>query len=184
MRPTEDGQSFLLLLDAIDVFESERIPYAVIGAVAASFYGVVRASLGADAIFSLAADSLESLEGVFQKRGFRTSLRRGTADDPISAVLELTDSFGNRVDLLAGIRGQDPDLFSRAVETKFHSHSLRMVGLEDFIAMKLYAGSYQDLADARSAVEISGHALDRNLLQRLTARFGKESVNHLKEILP
>src|SRR5271167_4100822 len=53
VRSTGVGQSALLLLDAIAVLSSEGIDYAVIGAMAASIYGVVRASIDADAVLSL-----------------------------------------------------------------------------------------------------------------------------------
>jgi hypothetical protein len=51
----------LLLLDAITVLLAEDIEYAVIGAMAASVHGVIRASLDADAILSLATQKLRDL---------------------------------------------------------------------------------------------------------------------------
>jgi hypothetical protein len=45
MRAQRPGESALLLLDAIDVLTGAGIPYAVIGAMAASVHGVVRASI-------------------------------------------------------------------------------------------------------------------------------------------
>ena len=53
MRTTQVGQSALLLLDAVGVLVTRNIPYAVIGAMAASVHGVVRASMDADAVLSL-----------------------------------------------------------------------------------------------------------------------------------
>ena len=53
MKATGPGQSTLLLLDVVKVLNKYQISYAVIGALAASFYGVVRASLDADAVISL-----------------------------------------------------------------------------------------------------------------------------------
>jgi hypothetical protein len=43
-----------LLLDAVDLMATQRIDYAVVGAMAASVHGAVRASLDADAVLSLA----------------------------------------------------------------------------------------------------------------------------------
>jgi hypothetical protein len=48
MRTTRSGESALLLLDAIDVLGAQKIEYAVVGALAASVHGVVRASMDAD----------------------------------------------------------------------------------------------------------------------------------------
>ena len=55
MRAKESGQSPLLLLDVIDVLRALQIPYAIIEALAASYYGAVRASLDADALIALPA---------------------------------------------------------------------------------------------------------------------------------
>ena len=51
-------------------------------------------------------------------------------------MLVLGDSHGNRVELLGVLRGLDPKVFSRAVEVAFLSENLRIVGWEDFVAMK------------------------------------------------
>ena len=60
MRTTAPGQSALLLLDAVALLVDEKVDYAVVGAMAASVHGVVRASF-ADAAASFAA-ARESLD--------------------------------------------------------------------------------------------------------------------------
>jgi len=52
--------------------------------MAASVHGVVRASVDADAVLSLTAAELGSLERKFKAASFETDLRRGDPDDPIS----------------------------------------------------------------------------------------------------
>jgi hypothetical protein len=103
----------LLLLDAIEVLTREKIEYAVVGAMAASIHGVVRASVDADVVLSLASQRKADLEKQFRDTAFQTELRVGDSDDPIPALLQLTDSFENRVDLLIGLRGLEPEAFSR-----------------------------------------------------------------------
>ena len=66
-------------------------------------------------------------------------------------MLILIDNHNNRVDLLGGLRGMDPAIFSRTVEVPFMDVNLRIVGREDFIAMKCFAGGRQDILDAESA---------------------------------
>lgn len=83
----------LLLLDAVQVLHAEKVDYAVIGALAASVHGLVRASPDADALLSINPSTPTRLEGRFKAAGFHTELRRGDADDPISAVLALHDGF-------------------------------------------------------------------------------------------
>ena len=183
MRTTQPGQSALLLLDAVVIFKKNHTDYAVIGAMAASFYGAVRASVDADAVFSVTAQSLKALENEFKKAGFHVELRRGGPEDPIPALLALSDGFGNRVDLLTGIRGMDPTAFARAVETPFEGDRIRIIGLEDFIAMKVFAGSPKDLEDARQTLTVSGSSLDHSLLQQVTRRYGKNALKILGTLI-
>jgi hypothetical protein len=140
MRTKGPGEAALLLLDVVVFLRAEKIDYAVIGAMAASVHGVVRASVAADAILSLTAAELGSLERKFKAASFETDLRRGDPEDPISALLALTDRYGNRVDLSVGLRGLEAEAFLRAIDVPFVGEVLRVVGREDFIAMKLFAG--------------------------------------------
>lgn len=62
MRAQRPGESALLLLDAIDSLSRSGVSYAVVGAMAASVHGVVRASMDADAILALHSDELAAVE--------------------------------------------------------------------------------------------------------------------------
>lgn len=183
MRAQRSGESALLLLDAIDLLKRENVSYAVVGAMAASVYGVVRASMDADAVLSLATHAAPQMERSFRDAGFRTELRLGDADDPIAAVLALTDDHGNRVDLLVGLRGLEPAAFERVLEVPFRGEQLRIIGREDFVAMKLFAHGPQDIADAELAVAAAGRDLDLPLVRRLAARYGQETVAALEKVL-
>ncbi len=107
----------------------------------------------------------------------------GDPDDPIAGVLSLTDIYRNRVDLLVGLRGLDPDAFSRTVELIFREAELRVVGLEDFIAMKIFAGGPQDLADARAAIGAAGDRLNQTLAKALARRFGRDVAESLETLI-
>lgn len=183
MRPTGAGQSALLLLDVIAVLLREQINYAVIGAMAASVHGAVRASLDADAIISLGSTAPSDLVREFEAEGFQAELRLGGEDDPIPALLQLTDPFKNRVDLLVGLRGLEPEAFSRAIEVKLQGTSMRVVAREDFIAMKAFSGSPQDMSDARNAIAAARGSLDLVLVRRLAKRYGPEVSDALEKLL-
>ncbi len=183
MRTTGSGESALLLLDAVDVLTADGINYAVVGAMAGSVHGIVRASFDADAVLSLAVQRAAELERKFKAAGFQTTLRRGDPDDPIGALLSLSDAFENRVDLLIGLRGLEPTAFSRAIELTFEKTALRVIGLEDFIAMKVFAGGPQDLADARAAINTGSRAVDLILLRRLASNYGGATAGTLEKLL-
>jgi len=120
LRTSARGESALLLLDVVQVLAKKQVNYAIVGAMAASVYGVIRASHDASAVLSISVPALSGLEYTFRAAGFHTELRRGDFDDPIGAVLILQDGFDNQVDLLADIRGFDPDAFSRSIEVSLY----------------------------------------------------------------
>ena len=183
MKARSAGQSVLLLMDIVALLTDLEIDYAVIGAMAASVHGSIRATTDADALVSVGAAKLRQLERELKKAGLTTALQRGDADDPIPALLGVTDKHGNRVDLLAGLRGLDTTAFSRAITVPFLGSSLRVIGREDFIAMKCFAGGPQDVADARDAIKAAKEPIDIDLLRRLCRRFGRPAADVLEQVL-
>lgn len=182
MRTTAPGQSILLMMDAITLLNREKIDYAVIGAMAGSVHGSIRASIDADAVISLSVQKSAELEEKFQAAGFETELRKGDLEDPIPAVLSLNDSYGNRVDLLLGLRGMENQAFFRALEVNFENETLRVIGKEDFIAMKVFAGGPQDLVDAQRVLA-AAESLDMELLRRLVKGFGRDTEKTLDRLV-
>jgi predicted nucleotidyltransferase len=183
MRARGPGQSALLLLDVAALLADQEIEYAVIGAMAASVHGSIRATTDADALVSVSVPKLAQLEKAFKRAGFKTELRRGDAADPIPALLAVSDKHGNRVDLLAGLRGLDRKAFSRSITVPFLGSSVRVIGREDFIAMKCFAGSPQDIADARDALKTANEPINIDLLRRITRRFGRPAADVLEQLL-
>jgi predicted nucleotidyltransferase len=110
-------------------------------------------------------------------------LTRGDFEDPIPGLLRLSDSFGNRVDLLIGLRGLETQAFSRVVEVPFQGTTVRFIGREDFIAMKLFAGGPVDIVDATRAVSAAGTSLDVELVRRLANQYGRDASAALDRLL-
>ena len=183
MKARGPGESALMLLDVVAVLTKAGIAYAVIGAMAAAVHGAIRATTDADALVSSTLGELRAVERALRKARLSTELRKGDEDDPIPALLAVADRHGNRVDLLGGLRGVDPGLYARAIEVPFRGTALRVVGREDFIAMKCFAGGPQDLADARQALQLPGPPLDLDLLRRVTRRFGRAAADVLEDLL-
>ena len=183
MRTSKGGQSALLLLDVVEILRREKVDYAVIGAFALAVLGVVRATTDVDALLFTTPARLAKLEKVLKRAGFGTELRTAEADDPVSGMLVLSDVFGNHVELLGSLRNMDPEIFSRSLEVEFRDAILRIVGREDFIAMKCFAGSAQDVLDARSAYQAAPGPVDLDLLRTVTRRFGRAAADKLEEVL-
>jgi hypothetical protein len=183
VRTQRAGQSALLLLDVVEILQQENIGYAVVGAFALSAHGVVRGSTDVDALLFTTPARLAKLRTLFDRAGFRAELRRGDADDPIPAMLVLHDGYNNHVDLLGGLRGMDPAVASRTVNVPFMDVDLRIVGREDFIAMKCFAGGPQDILDAQSAFDSAQGPVDVDLLRAVTRRFGRDAADKLEQVL-
>ena len=98
-------------------------------------------------------------------------------------MLVLQDAHGNRVELLGGLTGMDPEVLSRTVEVPFMGVNLRIVGREDFIAMKCFAGGPRDMMDARSAFRRAQGPVDLDLPRAVTRRFGRDAADNLEEVL-
>ena len=109
--------------------------------------------------------------------------RKGDFNDPIAGILNIQDAFHNRVDLLTGIRGMTREVFTRVKETQFMGSSIKMAGLEDFIAMKIFAGGQKDIQDVRGVLQVSGKQADLDLLKKITAGYGKDCVVTLLKLL-
>ena len=77
----------------------------------------------------------------------------------------------------------DPDVLSRTVEVPLLGVSLRIVGREDSIAMKCFAGGPQDILDARSAYRSAQGPVTLDLLRVVTRRFGRGAADKLEEVL-
>jgi predicted XRE-type DNA-binding protein len=183
MSTSRPGQSALLLVDVVETLRKAQVDYLVIGAFALSAHGIVRASIDADALLQTTLSKMKQLRRVFEGAGVEAEIREGHGDDPIPAMLILRDLHGNRVDLLAGLRGLDPKVFARATEAKFRDRVLRFVGLEDFIAMKCFAQGPQHLLDARAAYRAADGPLDLDLLRRVAHKFGRDAAHRLDQIL-
>jgi predicted nucleotidyltransferase len=173
------------LLDVIDVLNVLRVPYAVIGAFAASFYGVVRASLDADVLIALqpGQPDVNRLMDELRTRGLRCAYQQGDARDPVGAVLRVEDTFDNRVDLLMKIHGVTEAAFSRTIDAEFMNARVRVIGLEDLIAMKIFAGSPKDVHDVVGMLRVSSERVRLPLLKELVQRYGSEAVSKLESLL-
>ena len=183
MRASKTGESALLLLDVVDLLAAQKIEYAVIGALAASIHGAVRASMDADIVLSVGMPEMENLDRLFKAAGFHTEVRRGDFEDPIPGLLKVNDSHGNQADLLIGLRGLEQQAFSRVIEVPFQGGALKFIGLEDFIAMKAFAGGPIDLVDAARAISAGRHSLDLDLVRRLAGNYGLDASESLERLL-
>ena len=185
MRATGPAQPAHLLLDVADILNELGIPNALVGAFAVSYYGVPRSTDDADSAVWLSGTG-KSEQDVMRRLldvGYRAELKRGDIDDPILGAIVVEDAHENRVDLLLGVRGMDPDAVHRCVWASLLDSSVRIIGAEDLIAMKTFAGGLQDLEDVRGILQVSGTLLNIALLRELVRRYGADAADDLDKLL-
>ena len=95
----------------------------------------------------------------------------------------MEDRFGNRVDLLRNIRGMTEAIFSRSIGAQFMKAAIRVIGLEDFVAMKIFAGSPKDLDDVAGVLRVSRERLDLPFLKELVQKYGQGATRKLQSLL-
>jgi len=185
MRTTGPGQPAHLLLDVLDLLTDLGIPYAVIGALAVSYYGIPRSTTDADVAIWLTGTgkSDRDLTKDLTAAGYRTELKRADIDDPIVGAIIAEDEHQDRVDLRLGVRGMDPEAVSRCVTASLLDSSVRIIAGEDLIAMKIFAGGFKDTEDVQGILEVSGHLLNLDLLRKLARRYGVHVAQTLEELL-
>lgn len=185
MRAKESGQSPLLILDVIDILNKEKIPYAIVGAMAVSYYGIVRSSLDADAIVFIdySDQEIENLKSKLKKKNLHAILKSGDVDDPLLGLILIEDDYGNRVDLILGIKGMEPQAYKRVRKIEFQGEKINMIGVEDLVSMKVFAGGQKDLADAQGVLAVSGEEINQKSLKALTKNYGQSAVDRLNTLL-
>lgn len=185
MRPTGPAQPAHLLLDVLDLLNGLRVPYAVVGAIAVASYGLPRSTDDADSVIwlGLTEKNADDLKVHLVESGYQADVRRGDIEDPISQSILVEDKYGNRVDLLSGIRGMDPEAARRCVTAPLLDSNVRIIAPEDLIGMKLFASGPQDLEDVRGILQVSRELLDMDLLRRVVHRYGSDVLRTLDELL-
>ena len=183
MRAKHYGESLLLMLDVIDELEKLNTPYILIGAAAVSVYGLPRASLDADALIQIEQGKENALLISLKKKGLDAEFRKGGRDDSVNGVIKINDRYGNRAELLSGIRGISHDVFKNAREISFLKNTLRVASAEDLILMKAIAGSYQDIEDIKGIIRVWAEKLDRKRLRQIFAQHGKRLQKKINFLL-
>lgn len=185
MRADGPSQPARLLLDVIDILNEIDVPSAVVGAFAVACYGVPRYTGDADAVAWLKepGKTVEQLKDRIAAEGYRVSVRHGDFEDPILLSMRVDDEFMNRLDLLLSVRGMDPDAVHRCFTTQMLDSMVRVIGAEDLIAMKLFAGGPQDVMDVRGILQVWRERLDANLLRQAARRYGVDVLSALDKLL-
>jgi len=166
------------LLEEASIALQIPINFALIGGLAVSTWGAVRATQDVDLLANSNPSPIgdphvrDDLGKFLQKRHCTADWRVGDADDPIPLLLriELPKSIGRLgTDILWAHKRWHQEALQRRLEIK--SGRLRMYVLhpEDLILLKLDAGGPQDILDVRALLAAKPTELDIERLKRSAA---------------
>jgi hypothetical protein len=140
---TRKGKPFMLIdtvKRVLEVLEHNQIPYAVIGGLAVSHHAVPRLTQDVDLIVRT--------EDVGRFRAlFPGCYQRGTA------VVEVYDIDGTRVDVLPAKLRYQREVVVRAVPGDIQGTPARVAGVRDLLLLKMFAAPNRHELDARRADE-------------------------------
>ena len=187
-EPRSSGPLRIALRELAAWLESQRIPYVLIGGIAASLLGRPRITQDIDVLAVLEEDAWEEFLTSGTRHDFRPRITECLSFARRSRVFLLrhgATGIGSDV-VLAGIPFEK-DVVSRGRHTVLADLTVRLPRAEDLILMKLVAGRPRDIADVEGL--IAAHdALDWDYVRRWAGEFAaaldaseiRESVERLR----
>lgn len=171
-----------------DFLNRERVPYVVVGGMAAMFHGLPRTTMDVDILLDLPEKKIGRLFSFLKERGFFASpddFRVALAERSHCTVQDKHSMF--RLDLKGIYTPADRETLERRVVFRHGDVGIRLSAPEDLIAHKLLFGSEQDLRDAEAVYARQKGRLDMDYLRGKCRRLGvsaefrrmKEKVDRL-----
>ncbi|MBI3303405.1 MAG: hypothetical protein HYZ72_15180 [Deltaproteobacteria bacterium] len=155
-----------------------QIRFALIGGLAVSAWGRVRATQDIDVLADSDPSPIQDralrvrLTAFWEARGCAVEWRAGTVDDPIALLLRL--GLPRRVRMTADIlwaqKQWQREALKRACSVRVSRATVFVLHPEDLILMKLEAGGPQDLLDVEGILSTKPPELDRERLTQAAAR--------------
>lgn len=167
--------------------------FALLGGLAVSTWGVIRATEDIDIIADCEPSPIRSLalrakiKERLENLGSSIEWRVGGYDDPIPLLLrvELSPKFRSvRADILWVHKLWQREAVQRAIGIDVEGIEILVLHPEDLILMKLDAGGPQDLLDVKELLTVGQPHLDLNRLKKSAGRLrlGKNLENCFREV--
>lgn len=153
--------------------------FALLGGLAVSTWGVIRATEDIDIIADCEPSPIRSLavrakiKDRLEDLGSSVAWRVGGYDDPIPLLLriELSTAFrGVRADILWVHKLWQREAVQRAIGVDVEGTKVPVLHPEDLILMKLDAGGPQDLLDVQELLSVSSRHLNLTRLKESAKR--------------
>lgn len=146
------------LLDKFAKENNEELKYALIGGLAVSAWGAIRATKDIDFLLYLAYPAAkESLREFILSAGFSCDLKESGFSDPVPALLEVKIPVEKETvvaHILLATKKWQIDFLNSEISLNVGGISIPVLRAEELIAMKLKAGSALDIFDAKELLRI------------------------------
>jgi len=160
----------------IRALDNYGIPYAIVGGIAASYYGEIRVTRDLDVAVSISAENAERLFELFDREGF-TPIEYLTVSELIKKpTLYLLDQRNQtRIDLHInpkGLKLDEETLKRRRLINLGHGwEKIWFISPEDLITMKITSRRPIDLVDVEHIVARNLNTLDWRYLKEKASKF-------------
>jgi predicted nucleotidyltransferase len=163
-----------VLADAVNFLTQRKVPFAVIGGIAVSVRGELRATADVDLVLAIGVEEALGLVQALEDSAFEPLFAGVTEVVRRSFILPVRHrSTGLRVDLALGLSGFEQQAIARAETVQFGECSVPVVTSEDLLLMKLLAGRPRDLEDIEGIVALRGNELDWDYCCDMAQRLGE-----------
>jgi len=166
-----------------NVLNALNIPYILIGGYAAAAWGYIRATKDTDFLAGISFDRIDRVIEDLKAQGFAVEYRSGDIEDPVRGLIRLGFPAAGEmefIELLLGIKKMPPEVYLRAKKFHFAGMEIPVISPEDFIILKLIAGSPLDISDARNIYEIVKEQIDMVYVEKEMKRC-KLSLNSIRK---
>jgi len=181
----------LLAAAAFDL--NTQLRFAVLGGLAVSTWGVIRATQDIDFLADSDPSPIKNLAlrdklaKFIERQNCRAAWRVGDYDDPIPLLLkiELPAILGSvGADILWAHKRWQREALERAVGVEVEGDNIPVLHPEDLILMKLEAGGPQDFLDVEQLLSVAPPQLNVTRLKETAARLrlGKVLEKCLREL--
>lgn len=144
---------------AVAVLDKLEIPHALIGGLAVSARGAVRATKDIDFLIGRSLAQAASIVESLRREGLNATYRRGDIEDPLPGLIRVEiegDPSPIRCDLLFAASQWQREAVERASEVNLEGLRVRVVQAADLFLLKLHAGGVMDLYDAAKLYGLQG----------------------------
>ena len=182
-----------LVSDLANSFDRLGLRYAVGGALATNYWGIVRTTVDVDCLIAIPALKYQDFADALQSLGCRL---RDPAGKPIDISAEqmrqsalernLIECFQNsiRIELFLPIVPLQNEILRRAVELSVGNRKIFVTTAEDIILLKMVFHRVKDLQDVRGVLWVQREKLDFDYLRHWSSRtLGDDVQQELEELI-